>query len=49
MKKNVRPRTREKKHRVKCSMQVLELTKAGSAMEFKVYADNERLGRIVIG
>jgi hypothetical protein len=40
---------KEKKHRVKCSMQVLELTKAGSSMEFEVFADGEKIGRIVMG
>ncbi len=41
--------SRQRKHRVRCSMQVLELTKAGSSMRFDVYAENEKMGRVVIG
>ena len=49
MGKNSRLKAPRNKHRVKCSMQVLELTKAGSSMEFEVFADGEKLGTITIG
>jgi hypothetical protein len=49
MPKIARRITGEKKHRVTCRMQVLELTRAGSAMELKVYGDGELLGKIIIG
>ena len=40
---------RRKKHSVRCTMQVLELTKAGSSIEFEVFADGEKLGTITVG
>lgn len=36
-------------HSVTAQLQVLELTKAGSAIECKVYADGTQLGTIEIG
>lgn len=38
-----------KKHSVCANLQVVELTKAGSAVEFEIFADKEKLGTIVIG
>ncbi|MBA3804833.1 MAG: hypothetical protein H0X14_03865 [Acidobacteria bacterium] len=38
-----------KKHTVKANVQILDLTKAGSSIEFKIYASEKRIGRIVIG
>ncbi|MBA2339518.1 MAG: hypothetical protein H0V88_03915 [Pyrinomonadaceae bacterium] len=38
-----------KKHGVKAHIQILELTKAGSSIEFEIFADQEKIGRIVIG
>jgi hypothetical protein len=38
-----------KKHRVKCSMQVLELTKAGTSVDLEIFADGEKLGTLIIG
>lgn len=38
-----------KKHHVKCSLQLHELTRAGTSMDFEIYADGEKIGRIVIG
>lgn len=38
-----------RKHSVWANMQVVELAKAGSAMDLEIYAGKEKLGRIVIG
>ena len=38
-----------KKHTVRAHMQVLEFTRAGSAMDFEIFADREKLGTITIG
>ncbi|MCA1592470.1 MAG: hypothetical protein LC754_07435 [Acidobacteria bacterium] len=38
-----------KKHTVNAHVQILDLTKAGSSMDFEIYADEERIGTIVIG
>ncbi len=38
-----------KKHTVKANMQVLELTKAGSSIDFEIFANKEKIGTIIIG
>ncbi len=38
-----------RKHRVTAQVQILDLTKAGSSMEFEIYASEEKIGTIVIG
>ena len=38
-----------RKHRVSAHVQILDLTKAGSSMEFDIYAQDEKIGTIVIG
>jgi hypothetical protein len=38
-----------RKHTVTAHVQILDLTKAGSSMEFEIYADEEKIGTIVIG
>jgi hypothetical protein len=38
-----------KKHSVRAHMQVLEFTRAGSAMDFEIFASGEKLGTITIG
>ena len=38
-----------RKHRVTAQVQILDLTKAGSSIEFKIYANEETLGTITIG
>jgi hypothetical protein len=38
-----------RKHRVTAQVQILDLTKAGSSMEFEIYANEEKIGTIVIG
>jgi hypothetical protein len=37
------------KHTVSANMQVLELTKSGSSIKFEIFADEEKLGTMVIG
>ena len=49
MARSKRANTTTKKHRVTCRMQVLELTKAGSAMSLNIYSDGQKLGKITIG
>jgi hypothetical protein len=45
------PRKRKtiKKHTVRANMQVLELTKAGSSMDFEIFANKEKIGTIIMG
>ena len=38
-----------RKHRVSCTIQVPELTKAGSSVRFEVHADGEKIGHIILG
>ncbi|MDQ3906928.1 MAG: hypothetical protein M3268_01150 [Acidobacteriota bacterium] len=38
-----------RKHTVRAHMQVLEFTRAGSSMDFEIFASGEKLGTIVIG
>ncbi|HEX7956294.1 MAG TPA: hypothetical protein VF508_05080 [Pyrinomonadaceae bacterium] len=38
-----------RKHRVTAHVRIPDLTKAGSSMEFEIYASEERIGTIVIG
>lgn len=38
-----------KKHTVRAQMQVLELTKAGSSMSLEIFANEEKIGTIIIG
>lgn len=45
----MKKRTVDKKHTVRANMQVLELTKAGSSINFEIFADNEKIGTIIIG
>jgi hypothetical protein len=42
-------RTNPKKHTVTARVQILDLTKAGSSMEFEIYANKEKIGTITIG
>jgi len=44
-----RERKPVRKHRVTAKVQILDLTKAGSSMEFEIYASEEKIGTIVIG
>ena len=38
-----------KKHAVKASIQVPELSKAGSSLSLKIYASKQKLGELIIG
>ena len=38
-----------RKHKVTARVQILDLTKAGSSMEFDIYAQDEKIGTIIIG
>ena len=38
-----------RKHSVRCKVEVPELTKAGTAVEFEIHADGEKIGTIVLG
>jgi hypothetical protein len=38
-----------KKHGVYANLQMFEMPKAGSAMEFEIFASNKKLGTIEIG
>ena len=37
------------KHTAKATIQVTELTKAGTSIELDLFADEEKLGRLIIG
>jgi hypothetical protein len=38
-----------RKHAVRASIQVQELSKAGTSIEFEIYASGEKIGTLVIG
>ncbi len=38
-----------KKHSVKANLHVMELTRAGSSLDLAIYADQEKIGTLVIG
>jgi hypothetical protein len=38
-----------KKHSVRANLQVVELTRAGSSLDLEIYADNEKIGTMIIG
>jgi acetyl-CoA carboxylase carboxyltransferase component len=38
-----------KKHTVTARVQILDLTKAGSSMELEIFANQEKLGTIILG
>lgn len=38
-----------RKHTVRANVQILDLTKAGSSMEFEIAAEGKSIGRIVLG
>jgi hypothetical protein len=38
-----------RKHSVRCRVEVPELTKAGTAVEFEIHADGEKIGTIILG
>lgn len=38
-----------KKHAVKAKLQVIELTKAGTSLNLEIYADQQKIGELVVG
>ena len=38
-----------RKHQVRATLSVVELTKAGTSLELQVFADRERIGSLEIG
>jgi hypothetical protein len=38
-----------KKHTVRCEVKIPQLTKAGTSVEFQIYAEGEKIGTIVLG
>ena len=45
----MRKKKRVKKHTVSAQIQVVDLTKAGSSIDFIIRANNEVIGKIVLG
>ena len=45
------PRTKRirRKHSVRASVQIHQLSKAGTSIDFNVYADQEKIGTLIIG
>lgn len=39
----------QRRHAVKANIQIHELTKAGTSIEFDIFAEGEKIGQIVIG
>ncbi len=44
-----RRRTRIRRHTAKANVQVLELSKAGTSIDIELFADDEKIGTLVIG
>ena len=42
-------RKKLKKHSVRANLHVLELTRAGSSLDLAIYADQEKIGTMIIG
>lgn len=38
-----------KKHSVRANLHVVELTRAGSSLDLEIYAENEKIGTMIIG
>ncbi len=45
----MRKKRADKKHTVAARVQILDLTKAGSSMDFENFANKEKIGHIIIG
>ena len=45
----MRKKSIARKHTVKASIQVHELSKSGTSIEFEIYASREKIGTLVIG
>jgi hypothetical protein len=44
-----RRKPRQRKHTANANVQVFGLTKAGTSIELELFADDEKLGRLIIG
>ncbi|MCM2269793.1 MAG: hypothetical protein NDJ75_06805 [Thermoanaerobaculia bacterium] len=42
-------KTSTRKHQVRASLSIVELTKAGTSLELQVYANREKIGSLEIG
>jgi len=40
---------RVKKHSVKANLHVMELTRAGSSLDLEIFADQEKIGTLILG
>ena len=38
-----------RKHSVKANLHVVELTRAGTSLDLEIYAENEKIGTLIIG
>ena len=38
-----------KKHSVKANLRAVELTRAGSSLDLEIYADQEKIGTLILG
>jgi hypothetical protein len=45
----MREKRAKKKHTVKANVQILDLTKAGSSIDFEIFANEEKIGTIILG
>lgn len=45
----MRRKKKLKGHSVKANLHVLELTRAGSSLDLAIYADQEKIGTMIIG
>ena len=45
----VKAKPRARKHSVSASVQIHELTKAGTSIDFEIFSEAEKLGTIIIG
>ena len=45
----MRKKSVARKHSVRASIQVQELSKAGTSIEFEIFASGEKIGTIIIG
>ena len=44
-----RKKVSERKHKVRATLNVVELTKAGTSLELEVFANEEKIGSLEIG
>jgi hypothetical protein len=45
----MRKKAKPKKHTVRAKVQIHELTKAGTSIDFEIFSEGEKIGTIVIG